>query len=340
MNNSAFDITFIATHKVPFDLDTPASKGLGGIQLGTRYLAFALSRKGLRVAILNSTENTSRADGVICTNFSALDEIKTDTLVASNSSQYFLHHSSAKLFLLWLHNPTNFEKSLRRGQFWPILRSRPHAVFVGEKLAKRQRFWPWFASRHVIGHGVAEFFQPDRDEIPDPVMVWTSSPHRGLRRVLDLWVDKIAPRVPGGRFLITAQASSVGVDEAELKRAGVEFIGRQPQETLADLLRSARVMFYPGYEDETFCIAAAEAICSGVPVVTQGIGSLSERVRDGQTGYIRHTDEELCEAVVRLLTDDAEWLRMQPYCKEERANRSWDAVADRWIELCERLRER
>jgi len=339
MNNSAVDITFIATHKVPFDLDTPASKGLGGIQLGTRYLAFALARKGLQIAILNSTKNTSSADGLICTNFSALDEIKTDTLVASNNARYFLNHAGADLRIFWMRNPTNFEKSLRRGQVWPLLRARPHAVFVGEKLAKRQRFWPWFASRHVIGHGVAEFFHPERDEIPDPVMVWTSSPHRGLRRVLDLWVDKIAPRVPNGRFLITAQASSVGGDEAELRRAGVEFIGRQSQERLAKLLRSARVMFYPGYEDETFCIAAAEAICSGVPVVTQGIGSLSERVHDGQTGYIRHTDEELCDAVIRLLTDDGEWLRMQPYCKQERASRSWDTVADRWIDLCELLRK-
>ena len=339
MNNSGVDITFIATHKVPFDLDTPASEGLGGIQLGTRYLAFALARKGLQVAILNSTKNTSIADGLICTNFAALDKIKTDTLVASNNAQYFLRHAGATLSIFWMHNPTNFEKTLRRGQVWPILRSRPHAVFVGEKLAKRQRFWPWFASRHVIGHGVAEFFQPDRDEIPDPIMIWTSSPHRGLRRVLDLWVNKIAPRVPGARFLITAQASSVGGDDAELKQAGVEFIGRQSQETLAELLRSARVMFYPGYEDETFCIAAAEAICSGVPVVTQGIGSLSERVRDGRTGYVRHTDDELCDAAIRLLTDDGEWLRMQPYCKKERANRSWDAVADHWIDLCERLRQ-
>jgi hypothetical protein len=217
MNNSVVDITFIATHKVPFDLDTPASEGLGGIQLGTRYLASALARKGLRVAILNSTKNTTNSEGLIYTNFSALDDIRTETLVASNSAQYFQCDTGADLFIFWMRNPTNFEKSLRRGQVWPILRSRPHAVFVGEKLAKRQRFWPWFASRHVIGHGVAEFFQPDRAEIPDPVMVWTSSPHRGLRRVIDLWVDKIAPRIPDGRFLITAQASSVGGDEAELK---------------------------------------------------------------------------------------------------------------------------
>lgn len=339
MKNVDVDITFITTPNLPFDLDTPASTGLGGIQLGTRYLAFALARKGIRVAILNPTNNTSRSDGVICTNISALEEIKTHTLVSSNNAQYFLRSPLKSVSILWMRNPTNLEKSVRRGQVWPILRTRPHAVFVGEKLAKRQRYWPWFSSRHVIGHGVADFFQPTRERVPDPVMIWTSSPHRGLQRVLKLWITRIAPHVPNGRFLITSQPRYTSdYDDAELKNAGVEFIGRQSQEALAALLKTARVMFYPGYEDETFCIAAAEAICSGVPVVTQGIGSLSERVRDGETGFIRKSDSELCNAVVELLTDDSAWLKMQPFCREERGKLSWDAVADRWLELCETLK--
>lgn len=69
-------------------------------------------------------------------------------------------------------------------------------------------------------------------------------------------------------------------------------------------------MLYPGHRDETFCLAAAEALCLGVPVATRGIGSLKERVRNGIDGVVEPDLDRLSEAVIAILTDDDHWRRL------------------------------
>ncbi len=49
---------------------------------------------------------------------------------------------------------------------------------------------------------------------------------------------------------------------------------------------------------------------AGVPIVTLGTGSLSERVRNGKTGFIARDEDEFVVRTIALLTDDALWLAM------------------------------
>jgi glycosyltransferase involved in cell wall biosynthesis len=99
------------------------------------------------------------------------------------------------------------------------------------------------------------------------------------------------------------------------------------------LLRGARVLLAPGHRSETFCLAAAEAIAMGVPVITRGIGALKERVRDGDTGYVCGSTAELARRTLALLTDDALWLRMQAEGLATRQNAGWDRIAQEWETL-------
>ena len=95
-------------------------------------------------------------------------------------------------------------------------------------------------------------------------------------------------------------------------------------------MRDARVMLYRGYKDETFCLAAAESIAMGVPVVTAGIGALKERVRHGVTGLIGPSDAEFADAAVRVLSDDALWLKLHEGGIATRGENNWDAIAAKW----------
>ena len=52
-----------------------------------------------------------------------------------------------------------------------------------------------------------------------------------------------------------------------------------------DLIKS-KVLLVPGHKAELYCIAAEEARELCIPIVTLGIGSLSERVEHGITGFV------------------------------------------------------
>ena len=93
----------------------------------------------------------------------------------------------------------------------------------------------------------------------------------------------------------------------------------------------------PGHRDETYCLAAAEATAAGVPIVTLGTGSLSERVRDGETGFIARNRDEFIARTAALLSDDALWSVMHRNCLSESSLKTWDARVEEWEKLFARL---
>jgi glycosyltransferase involved in cell wall biosynthesis len=71
---------------------------------------------------------------------------------------------------------------------------------------------------------------------------------------------------------------------ASNRRAEVEFLGRQPDDTVRGLYRRALVTLLPGEED--FGIVPLEAQACGRPVVALGRGGALETVVDGETGFL------------------------------------------------------
>lgn len=81
---------------------------------------------------------------------------------------------------------------------------------------------------------------------------------------------------------------------------GVEFLGWQPDEAVADLLRRCRAFILPGAED--FGITAVEAQAAGRPVIAYGAGGALESVIDGETGlfFTEQTAASLQHAIERF----------------------------------------
>jgi glycosyltransferase involved in cell wall biosynthesis len=91
-----------------------------------------------------------------------------------------------------------------------------------------------------------------------------------------------------------------GRDRRRLERlAGenVEFLGRQPDEQLRELLAVSRGLIFPAEDD--FGIVCVESFASGRPVIAFARGGAREIVDDGRTGILfdAQTPEALIEAV-------------------------------------------
>ncbi len=98
------------------------------------------------------------------------------------------------------------------------------------------------------------------------------------------------------REAVERQASEYGLE------ADVAFLGEQ-DDTVA-LLSVSDLFLLPSIQ-ESFGLAALEAMACGVPVVASKVGGLPEIVEDGVTGFACGPDDLECmaERAVSLLTD-------------------------------------
>src|SRR5690606_6190399 len=96
-------------------------------------------------------------------------------------------------------------------------------------------------------------------------------------------------------------------------RVPVTFLGRVPDEDMADLYASADVYAmlcrnrWGGLEQEGFGIVFLEAAAAGVPQVAGNSGGASEAVADGVSGFVVDDPTDaaaVAAALRRLLADD------------------------------------
>lgn len=308
---------------------------LAGAQSSTVQLAEALAARGHEVIGLTAIEAPSDLNGVSWRPICSGDPVEVDLAVANNNaSDLFLVRARKRV--VWIRVARKFDRFLRKGGALATFRYLPGAVLQGSyHAASVSRFIP-YSRRIIIPHGVWDLFltAPTADSPPPARAVFASQAYRGLDRVVRLWVNAIRPRLPNAELHVFTTDWSPGpdIDVDNLENEGVILRGLVSKQQLADEYRSARVMLYHGHKDEAFCNAAAEAVAMGVPVVTEGIGCLWEKVSHDETGFLAPTDQEFVEAAVGVLSDDALWHRLHEGALATRGDYTWDKAAARWEE--------
>jgi glycosyltransferase involved in cell wall biosynthesis len=83
---------------------------------------------------------------------------------------------------------------------------------------------------------------------------------------------------------------------------GVEFIGEIGEAEKSEFLGNAIALLFPVNWPEPFGLVMIEALACGTPVVARPCGSVPEVLRDGVTGFLGSSLDELVEAVNRIST--------------------------------------
>lgn len=201
--------------------------------------------------------------------------------------------------------------------------------------AQVSRFIP-FSRRVTIPLAVGEpFTTADPGDLSPgrPRAIHFSQPYRDAQNLVRIWVEHVRPAAPDAEFhIFGGDWRPDGYSDEVLAESGIVLRERVSKDGLVEEMRHARAMLYRGYKDETFCLAAAESIAMGVPVVTAGIGALTERVCHGETGLIGESDEAFAAAAVRVLSDDGLWTQLREGALATRGDYTWDKAAARWEE--------
>lgn len=328
-------IAIICPTRASFHIGSEAETGLGGIEAANIALAVGLSGLGHDVTLYSATDRLREAHGVSNRPLSDVRLDDVDAVISSNDAGWFGKAAPSIRKVVWMHNPLPLEKALRRRQVLPILRHRPMAVFVGEVLMQRtSRLYP-FRQRHQIGLGVDPLFLGKEADGPRANhFVFASQRQRGLAQVLRAWSAHGALLPPGAELHVFGTlASDMAMSDERAAQERVRFHGRVLKTELSAFYRTARAMLIPGAEDETFCLAAAEAQCMGLPVITLGIGSLRERVQDGQNGVMCRDHAAMIVAAARICRDTDLAGRLSAGALRQRALLGWPRVVETWNAL-------
>jgi glycosyltransferase involved in cell wall biosynthesis len=170
------------------------------------------------------------------------------------------------------------------------------------------------ANSTVVADRIAKFYGRDAQVIPPPVEVqrFLDRPRKPDRDAPYLVFGRVVPykRVDLavmacerlGRELIVAGEGRDLERVRSLAGPHTTFIGRVPEDRLAELLTSSRALLLPGEED--FGIVPVEAQAAGLAVIGNALGGVRDSVIDGVTGvlYDTPTVTGLCGAIERFET--------------------------------------
>ena len=179
--------------------------------------------------------------------------------------------------------------------------------------------------------------------VPVVLFVGRVQPLKGIDVVVEAFA-RIRERHENARLAIIGGPSGPQ-GSVELTRVGemVEGAGlsgsvdlHEPVEhrVLARYYQSADVLLAPS-RSESFGLVAVEAQACGLPVVAADVGGLSYAVADGSSGYLIDgwDPSDYAAAAASILSDEELASRLSEGGIEHAEQFSWDATANRFIEL-------
>ena len=144
----------------------------------------------------------------------------------------------------------------------------------------------------------------DLKYIPPPNAIFTTKSDRNLKFLVDAW----------HQIKKTSYKSKLFINPPFLlsednKKDDINLRKKADKKLLIQDLINSKVFLTPGHKTEVFCLAAEEARELCIPIVTLGIGSLSERVINYKTGFIASNNKDFAELTIELFTNDSLWKR-------------------------------
>jgi glycosyltransferase involved in cell wall biosynthesis len=315
-------ICFLDNSRVPYTTNDLNSKDIRGAENVVIHLSNELTKLDNKVVVFNNSLENKTINGVKWSNLNNVNRNITYDLAFTNNDMKLFDKIIANKYVAFSHSIQTIEKFIRKGQLISYLKYKPKIIFGGKYHSnKRNYLLKMFGSINLQWAVDPLFLETNLDEgIIENRAIFTSRRDRNLDMLIDIWKKKIFTQNKSIK-LFTTPSNLIDNNYNIFTR---NFNDKQSM--VKDLLKS-KVLLVPGHKGEIFCIAAEEARELCIPIVTLGIGSLSERVEHGITGFVAKNYEEFAHYTLKIFNDENLWKDLRANLIKLRGTKKWDKVA-------------
>lgn len=319
-------ICFLDNSPIPYTANNLNSKLIRGGESAIIHLSNELSKLGNEVKVFNNNKNDCIIDNVKWFNLSNTHKNSVYDVAFTNNDIRLFDTIIAKKYVAFSHSIQTLEKFIRKGQLLSYLKYKPKIVILGNYHSKNRNYLLKLFGTINLEWAVDPLFLKTElnENLIENRALFTSRRDRNLDILIELWKKDIFPKNKSVK-LYTTPSELIDNDYNIFER---NFGDKTLM--IRDLIKS-KVLLVPGHKAELYCIAAEEARELCIPIVTLGIGSLSERVEHGITGFIAKNTAEFADYTLNIFNDYDVWKRIRNNLIELRGTKKWQKVTSNLI---------
>ena len=308
LDNTKFKYSYLDKH-------SPLLRGAETILIN---LTENLKMLGHEVTVFNNCSDDIDNNSSNWFNINNVNKQMNFDIAVANADMRLLDTITAKKKFIISYSLQSIEKFLRKGQLISYFKNKPTILLIGKyHMKNRSKLLSLFGSK-IIDIAIDDLFLNTKltNNIDSNLAIFTSRPDRNLDILIKIWSENILPNFKNGKLLTTPT-------ETISQSSNIIFRKMDSQENLIkDLLRS-KVFLAPGHKAELFCLAAEEARELCLPIVTLGIGSLSERVTHEKTGFIAKNNKDFADYTIELFKNNELWNSIRANLINLRGSSNW-----------------
>jgi glycosyltransferase involved in cell wall biosynthesis len=326
----------IALVAPPF-ISVPPKK-YGGTELFIGELAEGLQQKGVEVVLYANGESTASVEtrwiyekeewpiqGEIEANLKGLNHSawaiqdassEADIIHLNHAPSLSFSHFVEKTFVYTIHHP--YEQAL--AEYYALL---PEVHYVTISDFQRQKLT--MPKVRTIHHGIdPSTYKFQENKQPYLCFLGRIAPSKGTHLAIEIAKKSGIPLKIAGEIQPIYQEYWDNMVRPHVDGKFIEYIGELGMEHKNEMLGNSLALLFPIQWDEPFGLVLIESMACGTPVLAMPGGSVREIVKEGASGHIRSSVDELADCA-RNLKIAAKTVRayMEEYFSVERMVRDY-----------------
>ena len=321
-------ICFLDSVNVPYTSRDIYSNKIRGAENILINLSTEFSKLNHEVTIYNNCNNNIKIDNINWINLNNIHDNPHYDLAITNNNIKLFDKIDASRKVAISYSIQSIEKFIRKGQLFAFLKHKPKIVLLSKYHKNNRNFLLRMHGSFNTDCAVDEIFLQSKidKKVINEQAIFTSYSDRNLDLLIKIWKEHIFKRDKNKKLLITP----IENDYTEYNIFNREF-GNKTR-LISDIL-SSRLLLIPGHKAELYCLAAEEARELCLPIVTLGIGSLSERVVHGKTGFIAKNHDEFADYTIKLFNDNNLWMNIRSNLLNLRGSKKWNKSVPELINI-------
>ena len=170
-------------------------------------------------------------------------------------------------------------------------------------------------------------------------IVWSSSPDRGLKHILDNW-SELKRDNPELTLHIACPPYASDWDKGLIDQDGVRWLGALSPRLLKEEQLRAEYWIYQSDYLETYCITGLEMMMAKVKCMTNGTGNLKNLFSGDRGMIINDNPATIGKMITRDKTDRTfarKWVKQTDKAYEWAKTQTWDVRVNEWLNLINSL---